>query len=192
MEENRQIVPEEKPETEEEKKEPEKKKKKKKRNHWLRVLMKVLIAAVFVGAILCFFRFHSIHDNSMFPSLRDGSLVITANFLSYSMNDVVAYEITDENGKKEVRFGRIISIGGEEVELDELGTVRVNGSVLVTNTFYEDYDIGELEYPYYVDEDSFYIMQDYRPDIKDSRTYGAISKKDIIGKVIFNFQIRNF
>jgi signal peptidase I len=43
---------------------------------------------------------------------------------------------------------------------------------------------GDVTYPYTVDEGSYFVLCDYRTISFDSRTYGAISKKDLDGKVI--------
>jgi signal peptidase I len=43
---------------------------------------------------------------------------------------------------------------------------------------------GGIEFPYTVPEDSYFVLCDYRTAAADSRNYGAISKADIIGKVI--------
>ena len=41
-------------------------------------------------------------------------------------------------------------------------------------------------------QDEFFVTNDYRNDTNDSRKFGSISKDEIVGRVIFQVQIRDF
>jgi signal peptidase I len=41
-----------------------------------------------------------------------------------------------------------------------------------------------IEYPYTVPEDSYFVLCDFRTSSDDSRSYGAVPKEDLDGKII--------
>lgn len=169
-----------------------KKKKKSKRNPWLSLLIKLGIVAAIIFVASFFVKIEFVHSNGMFPSLRDGDLVIATNVLQYSFNDIVIYKTNTSTGKAEKHFGRVMCLEGNEVEIDDYNNFKVNGNIISTSEFYKEYEKGSIEYPYKVDENHIFILQDYRMENEDSRIYGAIDKTQIIGKVIFVFRIRGF
>ena len=105
----------------------------------------------------------------------------------YRSNDVVAYRV---NGR--IRFGRIIARAGDTVDGDEQG-VLVNGMYPSEEVFYPSQmlDIG-LEMPVTLGEGECVVLNDYREDLSDSRTYGVIREDELEGKVIFIFRRRGF
>lgn len=175
------------------KKKPKKEKKKKKRmSPWLALLIKIFVIGALIFAASFFVQFKAVHDNDMFPALRDGDLVIATNLMKYAFDDVVLYTVEGKNGEVEKHLGRVVSLGDNEVELDDYGNVLVNSSIIASNNYYQDYPKGDFEFPYLVPTDSVYVLQDYRVEMNDSRLFGAIPEEDILGKVIFVFRIRGF
>jgi signal peptidase I len=74
---------------------------------------------------------------------------------------------------------------GDVVELSESGQLIVNGNVQSEEVFYEtDALPAGVTYPYTVADDSYFVLCDFRTASSDSRSYGAISRSDIDGKVI--------
>ena len=78
--------------------------------------------------------------------------------------------------------------GGDEVEIDG-GGVFLNGMPVVRTVFY-DTDPGSLSYPVTVSPGEVFLLNDYREDLYDSRTYGCIRESELEGKVIFLFRRR--
>jgi signal peptidase I len=125
---------------------------------------------------------------SMYPRLRDGDL-----YLYYRLDktcvvgDAVVY-------RQDVwhKVARVVAMGGDVVELGENGELIVNGNVQEEEIFYitEPNTGSEIEFPYTVPEDSYFVLADYRTISIDSRTYGAISKDDIEGKIFTFLRIR--
>ena len=163
----------------------------KKRSAWralLGLLLKLLVVAATVWAALTFvFGVFRLSGNNMYPMLKDGDLCITYRLEDYHSEDVVAYRV---NGR--VRFGRIIAQAGDTVDGDEQG-VLVNGMYPSEEIFYptQTQDIN-LKLPVSLGDGEYLILNDYREDMSDSRTYGVIREDEMEGKVIFIFRRRGF
>lgn len=80
---------------------------------------------------------------------------------------------------------------GCKVDIDTEGYFYINGGAVIRDSFYTEYEKGDLDYPYTVREGSAFILQDYRPYVNDSRLFGAIPVEDILGKVIFVSRLRD-
>lgn len=158
-------------------------------NRWVSLLLKIGVIAAIIGIGSLFVQIRAVHTNEMFPSVRDGDLVFTTNLLPYSFNDIILYKNTQNSEK---HYGRIICLENNEVDINDSSDILVNGGIVETNNFYHSFDKGSLTYPYKVAKNSMFVLTDYKPELTDSRIYGAIHKKDIIGKVFFVFRIRGF
>jgi signal peptidase I len=104
--------------------------------------------------------------------------------------DLVAYE---HDGKKYV--GRVIAVGGQKaVMLDDILYIdnQIIEETYITPTqlayaknhseaYTADFDSGKLK------ADTYWILNDNRLEKEDSRTFGAIPAKDIIGKLKFRY-----
>ena len=74
---------------------------------------------------------------------------------------------------------------GDTVEISD-GSLTVNGYGAFEDAVYPTTDEGsKITYPYKVPEDTVFVLNDYRSDATDSRTYGAIPKSDTKGCVVF-------
>jgi signal peptidase I len=117
----------------------------------------------------------------MYPRLRDGDLILYYRLeQDYQIGDVVTFKLNDSTF-----WARIVAQGGDVVEVTEDGQLLVNGNVQQEEIFYPtEPEVGDVIYPYTVEEGSYFVLSDYRTISLDSRKYGAISKKDLDGKVI--------
>lgn len=123
------------------------------------------------------------YDNNMFPSIKDGDLVVIEKFdKEVQLSDVVIY-----NG----RLYRVIAKAGQEVDISKEGILTVNGMQPAesTNSLTNK---GEKEYPIRVPEGEIFVLNDYREDESDSREFGTIKESDIEGKVFFITRRRGF
>jgi len=91
---------------------------------------------------------------------------------------------------------RVVAVSSQWVDIDAEGNVFVDGKLIeepyIDNKFYGEVDI---EFPYQVPENSYFVLGDKRNLSIDSRNslIGTISKNEIIGKVIFRvWPIKNF
>ena len=144
--------------------------------------IKLLITACIAFVLLVFFiGVHVNHSNNMAPALRDGDLVITTK-MGKIHADTVVY--TDRG------FGRILGVPGDIIYIDE-DKFTINGNVVQEYVFFET-SPGTIMYPYEVPDGMYFVLNDNRDDLNDSRTLGAINKEDIEGTVYLTIRRRGF
>ena len=101
----------------------------------------------------------------------------------FQPGDVIAFYY---NNKLLVK--RVIAGPGDWVDLADDGTVYVNGKEL-EEPYLEEKALGEtnIDYPYQVPEDRWFVMGDHRSVSLDSRTkaIGPIAEEQIVGKLIW-------
>lgn len=89
-----------------------------------------------------------------------------------------------KNIKEEYYIKRIIGLPGETVQIDG-ENIYINGEVLE-----EDYGKTEITFPGIAEDpvvlgdDEYFVLGDNRGISKDSRSFGAVKKENIGGKVI--------
>ena len=134
-----------------------------------------------VAVILCVFvvGIHVNHGNSSYPMLKDGDLVITFKIGRLEAGEEIAYKV---DGK--VRFGRIVAVEGDVVKIADQ-YITVNDYGIVEDVVYPTSSEGaKIGFPYQVPNENVFVLNDFRSDVTDSRTYGAIPLKDCEGKVV--------
>lgn len=144
------------------------------------ILIVVAAAAVLIATI--FFPILQVSGTSMEPTLENGNVIVLAKSDSFQTGDLIALRF---NGK--VLLKRVIGGPGDYITIDEDGNVYVN-SELIDEPYVSDKSLGEcdLEFPYQVPENSWFVLGDHRSVSIDSRSseIGCIRKEQIIGKVI--------
>jgi signal peptidase I len=121
------------------------------------------------------------HGETMYPRIRDGDLILYNRMeRDYTIGDVVVFKVG-----MSTCVARIVAQGGDVVEVNEEGELLVNGNVQEEEIFYptEAEPLG-VSYPYTVEENSYFMLSDFRTNTTDSRSYGAVSVNDFCGKVI--------
>lgn len=131
-------------------------------------------------------------NEDMYPSIHAGDMLLYYRLdNTYKHQNVVIFE-SSNNGKKELLVGRVIGAPGDVINV-ESDRVFVNGAALLeTNIFYktparEDY----VKYPITLGDDEYFILVDSREQGTDSRYFGPVNKKDIIGSIITIFRRMN-
>lgn len=118
---------------------------------------------------------------SMTPTLIDGQMIyFTRIHASYEVGDIVC--ISMPNGDNYIK--RVVAVPGDVVELNE-GVLYVNGEPQV------DYGYGDtnpqeasVTYPLTVGENKYFVLGDNRERSVDSRSFGAVYRSQILGKVV--------
>lgn len=143
----------------------------------------VVVAALAILAATLWLPVLRIYGNSMTPTLSEGNIVATVKTTEFQPGDVIAFYY---NNKLLVK--RVIAGPGDWVDLSDDGTVYVNGKEL-EEPYLEEKALGEtnIDYPYQVPEDRWFVMGDHRSVSLDSRTkaIGPIAEEQIVGKLIW-------
>lgn len=140
-----------------------------------------LVLALVYVMFFIIFGIARMSDQSMFPALKDGDLCLYYRLYDdLEAGDVV---IVDKNGEETIR--RIIAMPGDKVTIGDHG-LEINGYVqqeaqIYTNTL--AYKEG-IEFPITLGEGEYFVLADMRPNAKDSRIYGPVTKDDIKGIVM--------
>lgn len=170
---------------------PKAKKPKKKRtatSYAVEFFIRIAVTVLVVWLLLTFVAgVYVEHTNSCYPMLKDGDLCVTLKVKDPVQGDLIAYSKDDK-----IHFGRVVASGGDTVEIKE-DYVMVNGFGIFENTLYPTSAEGsKIDYPYTVPEGTWFVLNDFRTDMSDSRTVGAIDKEDYKGKLIFVMRRRGF
>lgn len=144
-----------------------------------------LLIVIAISVIIATYLFPvlQIYGNSMEPTLSNGEIVVSIKSDNFNNGDVIAFYYNNK-----ILIKRIIALPNRWVNIDEYGNVYVNNE-LVDEPYIKNKSLGNsnIEYPYQVKEGTYFVLGDERELSIDSRntTIGTISKKQILGKVIF-------
>ena len=144
---------------------------------------RLVILLIFLWLLFgVFFGIIPMRGDDMFPRISAGDLLLYYRLeKNYNSGDVLVFK---KQGK--LSTGRVVAHGGDSVEITGDGELKVNGSIVIeSNVFYKTYPYGKtVKYPLKLKNGEVFLLCDYREGGKDSRYFGAISKKEIKGKVI--------
>ena len=122
---------------------------------------------------------------SMEPSLNDGDIVLMVKTRRLERGDLCAFYYSNK-----ILIKRIIALPGDYLWIDPDGTVHLNGQVL-DEPYISEKALGEcdVEFPYQMPENSYFMMGDHRATSIDSRssTIGCITQDQMIGKILCRF-----
>ena len=82
--------------------------------------------------------------------------------------------------------GRVIGAPGDTIEISDSNRPIVNGNAIVEDMIYYDTPKRDemVNYPLTLGEDEYFILVDGRKEGLDSRYFGPVNKKEILGTVI--------
>lgn len=147
----------------------------------------VVVAAVIVLPVRLFVaQPFIVSGESMSPTFENGEYLIVDE-LTYRLEepkrgDVVIFRYP--RNPSEFFIKRIIGLPGETVTIED-GTVSVKEAGGTTIILDEPYvkNIGNgRNATYTVDEESYFVMGDNRPESSDSRVWGLMPKENLIGR----------
>jgi signal peptidase I len=144
------------------------------------ILITVAAAAILVAVLLL--PVLQITGSSMTDTLQDGDIVVALNGSSYDTGDVVAFYYNNN-----ILVKRVIAKAGDWVDIDEDGTVYVNGQAL-DEPYLTEKALGDcnIDLPYQVPDGRVFVMGDHRSTSVDSRNaaVGCIDTSLVIGKLL--------
>lgn len=150
----------------------------------IRFLLKMTIITISIWTVLTFVLVpHRMTGNGMFPNVKDGDLCLFYQLEDVHAGDVVLYETDGWTA-----VGRIVAIPGQSVKFLEGGGFHVNGYAPYEELPYETHGKGS----WMLMEGEFFVMNDYRSNDRDSRTYGTVKADELKGKLLFILRRRNF
>ena len=147
------------------------------------------VAAILVVLFGFAFPIVTVEGSSMAPTLEQGDrLLISGMFYTPTDGDVIV--TTDNNTLKKQLVKRVIATAGQTVEIQEDGTVLVDGTAIDESYLAEPNALaGDMTYPVTVGDGEVFVMGDNRAHSLDSRdgAVGLIETSEIRGKVLLRF-----
>ena len=119
---------------------------------------------------------------SMTPTLEEGEIVVSLKGSSFQTGDVIAFYYNNK-----VLVKRVIARSGQWVNIDEKGTVSVDGHI-IEEPYISEPALGEcnIELPYQVPDGKYFVMGDHRATSVDSRSLavGCVDDEQVVGRIV--------
>lgn len=142
----------------------------------------VVVAAAAVLAATLFLPVLQVSGTSMEPTLEDNDIIVLVKSNHFYTGELVGFYYQNK-----LLLKRVIGGPGDVIDIAEDGTVSVNGEEL-EEPYIREKSLGEcdLDFPYQVPENRYFVMGDNRATSVDSRSsvIGCIEKDQIVGRVV--------
>lgn len=133
-----------------------------------------------------------IPSGSMRPTLIEGDRILVNKFIykfkEPQRGDIVIFRYPEDTKKDFIK--RMIATGGETVEIKD-GAIYVNGNlvdsphILREFFYYNRGDYGAVDQKIAVPPNNYYVLGDNSSSSRDSRYWGFVPKKYLLGKAMF-------
>lgn len=157
---------------------------------WVESIIIALILALIIRTFIV--QAFKIPSGSMKPTLQEGDRILVNKFIyrfkEPQRGDVIVF-IYPEDRKKDF-IKRLIAKNGETVEISS-GSIIINDKPTEESGkirqiyYYNAGDYGATGKKIEVPKDCYFFLGDNSASSKDSRYWGFVSKKDILGKAMF-------
>lgn len=143
----------------------------------------LIVAAIAVLVATLWMPVLQIYGNSMTPTLNAGDIVVSWKTESFETGQIIAFYYNNK-----ILIKRVIAGPGDWINMDEDGTVYVNGEML-DEPYLTEKAMGDcnIEMPYQVPDEKIFVMGDHRSSSVDSRNtaVGCIALEQVVGKIVF-------
>lgn len=153
----------------------------------LRSTVSVLVVVAAVAALIATLVLPvlQIAGTSMEPTLRDGEIVLLVKQKNMETGDLCAFYYSNK-----ILIKRVIGTPGDYLWIEADGTVMLNGAPL-EEPYVSQKALGEcdVQFPYQVPENSYFVMGDQRETSIDSRSsvIGCVTEEQIVGRIFCRF-----
>ena len=142
---------------------------------------------------------YKVEGSSMQPTMNSGDFVLVNKLIYWKLpfyesisskfvfhpprrGELVIFDYPYDNSRKFVK--RVIAGPGDTLEIKE-GIVVVNSEAI--NEPYVYHRSKENYRPITVPRDSYFVLGDNRKNSQDSRSFGLVSSKNILGKALISY-----
>ena len=157
---------------------------------WLGV--KYLLISLFFGVVIRGFLLIPVPvtGNSMDQTLSQGDMILMEKFSKVKRFDVIVFQQADGT----IYIKRVIGLPGDDIRYEK-DQLYINGEKIaesfLTNNRSHDHQVSPYTTDFKLDEligekklpkDEYFVLGDNRRISKDSRSFGTVQSKDILGK----------
>ena len=133
------------------------------------VLLTIILLKIFVITPVF------VKGNSMEGTLKNGEITLLYKFGKLKRGSLVVVNV---NGEKIIK--RIVGLPGEKIK-------SVNGQIYIDDKYYNESYISSKNSDFkevIIEKNKYFVLGDNREKSKDSREFGTIEKKQILGTII--------
>lgn len=132
-----------------------------------------------------------IYGGSMTPTLTEGEIVVCVRDFDFQRGDLIAFYVGNN-----LLVKRVIGEPGDQISITEDGTVYINDKAL-DEPYTSEKSLGQcdLEFPFYVPKEQYFLIGDHRKTSVDSRAsiVGCVAEEQIVGRIVFRlWPLENF
>ena len=160
---------------------------------WIEPIVTAIILALILRAFII--QAYKIPTGSMEPTLhgdpKHGDKIMVFKpiywFREPKRGEIIVFKYPIEPKKNFIK--RFIAGENEEVQIKN-GNIFINNEIIEDPEifkqlyYYSQGDYGQEDVPLTVPEDSYYVLGDNSASSKDSRVWGFVPKKNLVGKAI--------
>ena len=169
---------------------------------WTESIIIAVILALFIRTLVI--QAFKIPAGSMIPTFQVGDRIFVNKFIygakvpflnmnlpavrSPKRGDILVFIAPDTPQKDFIK--RLIAVGGEKVQIKD-GRIFINGKIVDEPSsvrsvyYYNSGDYGREGRVIEVPKDSYFVMGDNSASSRDSRFWGFVPRKNLLGRAIF-------